>query len=282
MEKIKIKALIDVIKLRQTILLMTTFTIAYFIAGGKIDLIFLKSFTATFLAVAGTTALNMFFDKDVDSLMDRTKNRPLPSGRLKPEHCLLYGSSLFLLGLLIAAFEFELVVVLVAGLFFDIPIYTILLKRKSSLSIVLGGIAGAMPALAGWVAVDTFNLAGSLLAFIVFLWIPSHIWYISIYYEEDYRKARIPMFPLVFGVKLTSWIIVFSIFLMLFSVIVLYNLLSLNFIATLVSIFTILAFLYKATKFALKPEKFYAKKMYKMASFVLGIVYLSILLGRLI
>ncbi|MCS7121258.1 MAG: heme o synthase [Archaeoglobaceae archaeon] len=278
-----VKALIDAIKPKQTFLLMVTFLIAYFVAGGGFNFILFKSFFATFLAIAGTTALNMFFDKDVDMIMQRTRKRPVPSGRLKPNHCLVYGSTLLSIGLLISLLvDLELLIVLFLGFIFDIPIYTILLKRRSSLSILLGGIAGAMPALAGWVAVDTFSLAGILLALIVFLWIPSHIWYISIYYEEDYRKAGIPMLPLVVGMDVASWVIVTSIASMLFVIIILYYVLPLNVFALLVSILAILMFLYKAVKFALKPSRALARIMYKIASFTLGIVYFSILFGKLI
>ncbi|MEM0330671.1 MAG: UbiA family prenyltransferase, partial [Archaeoglobaceae archaeon] len=135
---------------------------------------------------------------------------------LSPIACAIYGSILFVSGLLIALFvSLEFAFVLFLGLIFDILVYTLLLKRKSPYSIILGGFAGAMPALAGWVAVKGFTLPGFLIAGIVLLWIPSHIWFIVMHYEEDYRRAGIPMFPLIAGIKKASWAIVFATLLML-------------------------------------------------------------------
>ena len=221
------KPFIEVIKPKQTALLMITCVIAYLVALRSLNVDvthFLKSMIATLLTVAGTTALNMWLDRDIDALMCRTRNRPVPSGKLSPKACMIYGSSLFISGFLIGlTVNFVLAIVLFLGLVFDIVIYTILLKRKSPYSIVLGGFAGAMPALAGWCAVKgTDILGGLLLATIVLLWIPAHIWYITMHYEEDYKKANIPMYPLVVGMEKASWAIVFCTALMLIVIALLY------------------------------------------------------------
>ncbi len=276
----KLKSLLDVTKPKQTLLLMVTFFVSYFVAGGHIGLRFLYSAVATYLAVAGTTALNMWLDRDIDALMPRTKNRPVPSGILTPVECAIFGTILFTLSIAISTLvNYYLSIVLFAGLFFDIVIYTVLLKRRSPYSIVLGGVAGAMPALAGWVSVDGFSLAGLIVATIVLLWIPSHIWYISMHYEEDYRMAGIPMYPLIVGMERASWAIVFATAIMLILAAALYVLLPLNLLYLVISISAILFFLYKAVKFAMNPSRERAKKMYKLASMTLGIVYISMLLG---
>ncbi len=276
----KLKALLDVIKPKQTFLLMVTFFVSYFVAGGSIGLQFLLAALATTLAVAGTTALNMWLDRDIDAVMLRTKQRPVPAGILSPAECAVYGSSLFALSILLALkVSHLLAAVLFAGLFFDIVIYTILLKRRSPYSIVLGGVAGAMPALAGWVAADGFTLAGLIVAAIVLLWIPSHIWYISMHYEEDYRVAGIPMYPLVVGMEKASWAIVIATAFMLILASALYILLPLSALYLVLSVSAILFFLYRAVKFAMHPSREKAKRMYKLASATLGIVYFSMLLG---
>ena len=276
----KIRALIGVTKPKQTFLLMVTFVVSYFVAGGDFSIRFVIAAVATFLAISGTTALNMWLDRDIDSLMKRTRNRPLPSGVLSPIECALFGSALFAASIALALYvNYYLVAVLFAGLFFDIVIYTVLLKRRSPYSIVLGGVAGAMPALAGWVSADGLSLAGLIVAAIVLLWIPSHIWYISMHYEEDYRIAGIPMYPLIVGMERASWAIVFATSIMLILAAALYIILPLNVLYLLLSVSAILAFLYKAVKFAMNPSRERAKKMYKLASMTLGIVYLSMLLG---
>ncbi|AEA46252.1 heme o synthase [Archaeoglobus veneficus] len=282
------RSFLEVIKPKQTTLLMVTCVVAYTIALKLYQKPFLPShfaatFTATILAVAGTTALNMWLDSDIDALMCRTRHRPVPSGRLSPVGCALYGLVLFVagfgLGLLVNAY---LALVLLLGLFFDIIVYTIMLKRKSPYSIVLGGLAGAMPCLAGWTAAaGRIELAGILAAAIILLWIPAHIWYLSMYFEEDYRNARIPMLPLVVGMERASWAIVLSVAFMLVTVAVLFFVAPLSVLYFVTSTAVVSYFLYRAVKFALSPSREKAKQMYKLASITLGVVYLSMLIGTI-
>jgi len=275
-----LKPFIEVIKPKQTTLLMITCIVAYLIASsGSIDFIhFIITCLATTLAIAGTTALNMWLDRDIDALMERTKNRPLPSGRLSPKACAVYGFTLFILGFSIGNLLFAIILLL--GLFFDIIIYTILLKRRSPYSIILGGIAGAMPALAGWVSVKGFDIIGGIiLALIVLFWIPTHIWYISMYYEEDYRRAGIPMYPLVVGMEKASWVIVITIVLMMLVIPLIYIVANLNIYSLIISILVTGYLLCRAIRFAKSPSKEKAKSMYKLASIILGCVFILMLIG---
>lgn len=276
----KVRALVEVTKPKQTFLLMITFLVSYIVASGKADYNFLIAATAMFLAISGTTAINMWLDRDIDALMQRTRTRPIPSGVLSPAECAVFGLALYILGQVMAAFlSFEFAVVIFLGLFFDIVIYTILLKRNSPYSILLGGIAGAMPALGGWVAVRGFTLPGFIIAAIVLLWIPSHIWYISMHYEEDYRRAKIPMYPLVVGMERASWMIVAATAAMLVLVASLYVLLPLGYFYLIISTSAVTFFLLRAVKFARSPDRVGARKMYKLASVTLGMVYFSLLVG---
>ena len=269
-----IRSFYEVIKPKQTMLLMVTFVVAYLVAARNINFIhFTQAFIATILTIAGTTALNMWLDKDIDTLMPRTKKRPVPSGRLTPEGCAVYGSILFILGIIIGLnIGYQFVIVLSLGLFFDIIVYTVLLKRKSPYSIVLGGLAGAMPSLAGWTAVNGIGLPGVIISTIVLLWIPAHIWYLSIHFEEDYRKAGIPMLPLIVGMEKASWAIVVSVALMLILIAVLFIILPLGLAYLILSILITSYFLYKAIKFAKSPSRVKARRMYKLASMTLGTV----------
>ena len=276
----------EVIKPKQTMLLMVTCIVSYLVASGKnIDLVhFIVTCIATTLAIAGTTALNMWLDSDIDALMNRTKTRPVPSGRLSPKGCAIYGSTLFAMGFTLGfTVNIYLAIVLFLGLFFDIIIYTILLKRRSPYSIILGGFAGAMPALAGWVAVRGEDVLGGLiLASIVLLWIPAHIWYITMHYEDDYRNARIPMYPLVVGMEKASWAIVLSTILMMFLIPSLYIVADLNPVYLIISMLITGYFLCRAIRFARSPSREKARMMYKLASMMLGIVYISLLIGSLL
>lgn len=271
------KALLDLVKPKQTFLLMLTFAISYIVAGGK-DLL---PGLSVFLTISGTTALNMWLDRDIDALMTRTKKRPLPSGELSPSFCAIYGFSLFSIGFILALFvNLEFALVLFLGLFFDIIVYTLMLKRNSPYSILFGGIAGAMPALAGWVAVNGFTLPGFLIASIVLLWIPSHIWFIAIFYEEDYRRANIPMFPVVFGAKKTAIAIAVANSILLCILVFLYLALPMHAVYLGIAIPITAYFLFRTIRFASDPDKMRARKMYKLASIKLGFVFLAILIGR--
>ncbi len=280
-----VKSFVEVIKPKQTTLLMVTCVISYLVASGAeihVKRLLITS-AATFLAIAGTTALNMWLDSDVDALMNRTKNRPVPSGRLPGWACAAYGLALFSSGFLLGTLvNVYLPIVLFLGLFFDIIVYTVLLKRRSPYSIVLGGVAGAMPALAGWVAAGKGILGGIILASIVLLWIPAHIWYISMHYEEDYRRARIPMYPLVVGMEKASWAIVISTTLIMFLIPSLYVVARLNPVYLALSMIFTGYFLCRAIRFARSPNRSEAREMYKLASVMLGVVYISFLIGSLL
>jgi protoheme IX farnesyltransferase len=275
----KLMSFAELIKPKQTLLLMITFLISFLVAGGRE----ITPAVATLLTIAGTTALNMWLDRDIDAMMMRTRKRPLPSGALSPKACFIYGTTLFSIGLFLALLtKIEFAVVLLLGLFFDIIVYTVMLKRRSPYSVVIGGLAGAMPALAGWVAVQGFTIPGFLIASIVLLWIPSHIWFIAIYFEEDYRKANIPTFPLVFGIQKTAKVISLSTFLMIWVLIALYLVFPMHPIFFLVSMPITLYFLLKVIFFALRPERSKARGMYKLASIKLGSIFLGILIAGIL
>lgn len=278
-----VRPYIEVIKPKQTTLLMITCIISYLIAASSIDSTnLIIAVSAVFLAVSGTTALNMWLDSDIDILMPRTNKRAVPSGKLEEKKCAFYGSGLFLGGIILGLLvNLSFAFVLFLGLFFDIIVYTILLKRKSPYSIVIGGVAGAMPSLAGWTAAaGQIEIEGVIISTIILLWIPAHIWYLSIHFEDDYRKAGVPMLPLVVGMEKASWAIVLSTAFMLILVSILYMTTKFSPIYLLSLLITVY-FFYRTVMFAISPSKEKAKPMYKLASMTLGIIYLSMLIGSL-
>ena len=173
---------------------------------------FLGLAVSLFLAIAGSTIINMWYDRDIDAVMNRTHHRPLADGKVAPGEALRLGLVLSLLGVGMAVAMFPLYGLIVfAGLFFDAVVYTLWLKRRTCWSIVWGGISGGMPILAGR-AFGTGHLdgIGILLALAVLFWIPTHILTFSMRYFDDYKGARIPTFPSVYGFAVTRATIAIS------------------------------------------------------------------------
>jgi heme o synthase len=164
------------------------------------------------LAISGSTVLNMWYDRDIDSRMKRTHNRPLASGSIPPLEALRLGLVLSLGGVAWAiAIDPLFGLVVFAGLFFDVVVYTIWLKRRTAWSIIWGGISGGMPILAGRVlSTGSIDWIGIVLALSVLFWIPTHIMTFSMKYHEDYKTAGVPTFPSTYGFPITRAIVAFS------------------------------------------------------------------------
>ncbi len=163
-------------------------------------------------SISGSTILNMWWDRDIDAKMGRTQKRPLASGKINPEEAFRVGLALAVLGVGIAVVMDVLYgVIIFAGLFFDVVVYTIWLKRRSCWSIIWGGVSGGMPILAGRaLGVGGLDWVGVLLALSILLWIPTHILTFSMRYSEDYRDAGVPTFPSTYGFGFTRATIAIS------------------------------------------------------------------------
>ncbi len=162
-------------------------------------------FLALLLSVAGTNAVTCWIDKDIDKLMRRTSNRPLPRGELTPRAALLFGLTTFFLGCLISLYlKPEATVYLVLGFIFSAVVYNGYLKRRSPLNIFFASPAGMMPIFFSWSFLgEKISLVTFLLGLLVVFWTPAHIWSLAILYAADYSKAKVPMLPLVAGKKET-------------------------------------------------------------------------------
>lgn len=152
---------------------------------------------------AAADALTGYNDRDIDAIMDRTKARPIPSGRISPKNALIFGLLLAAISLFCAwSINYLTLGLMAFGLFDNIIVYSKWLKRKSQTNIILGGFSGGVPALIGYVAVTTQNIEiGLVMAGLVFLWIPTHIWSLALHVKKDYTKAGVPMLPVVAGEK---------------------------------------------------------------------------------
>ena len=166
------------------------------------------SLVAVAVGSGAAGALNMWYESDLDALMSRTCLRPIPTGKVKKNQALHFGIFLTILSTVMLFFSSN---VLSAGLLlftigFYFFVYTIWLKRKTPQNIVIGGAAGALPPVIGWtIATGQISLEPIILFLIIFFWTPSHFWALSLYKSNDYKKANIPMLPIVAGYKKTKW-----------------------------------------------------------------------------
>jgi heme o synthase len=205
----KLNGFIALMKLRVVELLLVT-TVPTMIVAEKgfpsISLILATLFGGT-LAAGGSNAINMYIDRDIDHIMERTKNRPLVTGVLRPTEALVFAITIEILAFLWLwkTVNFLSAALAVGACLFYVFIYSLWLKRTSSSNIVIGGAAGAAPVLIGWSSVtNSLDWPPVVLFALIFLWTPPHFWALAIRYKEDYSSARIPMLPVVSGTRFTG------------------------------------------------------------------------------
>ena len=165
------------------------------------------SLIAVAIGSGAAGALNMWYESDLDALMSRTCLRPIPSGKVKKSQALLFGLTLSGLSISMLYYFANLIsaVLLASTIAFYFFIYTIWLKRKTPQNIVIGGAAGALPPVIGWtISTGTITIEPLILFLIIFFWTPSHFWALSLYKSSDYKKAKIPMLPIISGVATTK------------------------------------------------------------------------------
>jgi protoheme IX farnesyltransferase len=198
---------LNLLKPRVVSLVVFTGAIGMLVAPGHLHPVL--AFTAVLcIAVAAGAAgcLNMWWERDIDALMQRTRRRPIPAGRILPDEALAFGvalaaASVVVMGL---AVNFAAAVLLAISIAFYVGVYTIWLKRRTPQNIVIGGAAGAFPPLIGWAAVTGgIGVMPILLFLLVFFWTPPHFWSLSLYACKDYGRAGVPMLPVVAGAKAT-------------------------------------------------------------------------------
>ena len=209
----KIKLYIPLIKSLQTGLLLATGIAGYLSAHTAVNIpVLIGMSISLFLAISGSTIMNMWYDHDIDAKMKRTHKRPAASGELSRSDVFWVGIVISIAGVgwaLTIAPLYGLVVF--AGWFFDVVVYTLWLKRVTCWAIVWGGISGAMPILSGRVlAVNEIDLVGILLALAILFWIPTHTLTFSIKFREDYSNAGVPTFPSTYGDSFTRATIAIS------------------------------------------------------------------------
>jgi heme o synthase len=205
-----IQAYIQLTKPKILVMLLMTAYSGMVVAAGGAPPLRLTLFTLGGLALSSGAGavLNMWYDRDIDEVMRRTHQRPLPSGRVSPRGALSFGVGLAMLSTVLLAETVNLLTAALslAGCLYYVVVYTMWLKRRTPQNIVIGGGAGAFPPLVGWAAVTGHLSWPAWLMFaVIFLWTPPHFWALALYKNEDYVRAKIPMMPVVRGFKNTKW-----------------------------------------------------------------------------
>ena len=165
------------------------------------------SLIAVALGAGAAGTLNMWYESDLDALMERTCLRPIPTGKVTKKQALIFGLLTSVISIIALYFFANLLsaTLLTITILFYVIVYTIWLKQKTSQNIVIGGAAGAFPPVIGWtIATGSITLEPILLFLIIFFWTPSHFWALSLYKKEDYKNAKIPMLPVTAGIKTTK------------------------------------------------------------------------------
>ena len=158
-------------------------------------------------ASGGSMAINMWYERDIDPLMERTESRPIPSGFISPNHALIFGVVMCLIGIAIVTFLSVPEAGMITGFsaFFYVFIYTMFLKRRTPHNIVIGGLAGATPPAIGWIAAggNVTDVLPWLMVLTIFMWTPPHFWSLTLSKRRDYGEAGVPMLPVVKGEDVT-------------------------------------------------------------------------------
>ena len=233
---------------------------------------------------AGCNALTNYVDRDIDAVMNRTRHRPIPSGRITPKAGLRFGLALVAISILLS-FTLTLLSVLwmALGVLDNVVVYSLLLKRRSALNIILGGFSGGLPVLFGWSAatpgpIGSISLLPILMAGLVFLWIPIHIWFLAITYRADYAKVGVPMLPVVIGsVPAIRLIVIFSMIFFPFSIGV-YLLGHFGLVYGLVALAGGVVILIGSVWVLYDPTEANAWKMFKITSPYLFLLFLAMII----
>jgi len=183
----------------------------YWVAPGREEFhpfLALIGLLALALGAGASGAFNMWYDRDIDMVMNRTKGRAIPMGKISPDDALGFAIFTTLFAVMIMALVANIMAaaILAFASFFYVVVYTIYLKRRTAQNIVIGGAAGAFPPMVGWAMVTgDITIQSILLFLIIFIWTPPHFWALALFANEDYKRANIPMMPVTHGEKHTKW-----------------------------------------------------------------------------
>ena len=269
------------------LLLITTAASMWIASDGRVDLIQLGiTLLGGTLAAASAQTLNCIYDQDIDYEMLRTRERPIPSGRVQPRHALLFALILGLLSLgLFAAFVNLLSGFLaLSGIVFYMLVYTHWLKRHTAQNIVIGGTAGSIPPLVGWAAVTgTLGWTPWVLFALIFLWTPPHFWALALMIKDDYSQVNVPMLPVIVGeAKTAQQIWWYTLLVVPFSLLLVYPLGQLDWGYGFVAVILGIEFLKKAWQLQQSPmDKDLARSTFKFSILYMMLLCLAMVVDSL-
>ena len=237
------------------------------------------------LGAGGANAINCYVDRDIDEIMTRTRKRPLPQHRVAPTNALIFGA---VLGL--ASFLFLWVTVnllsawlTLAALLFYVFVYTVGMKRSTPQNIVIGGAAGAVPAIVGWTAVTgTVELPALALFAIIFYWTPPHFWALALRYEKEYAAARVPMMPVVYGKEETAKHILLYSILLFMMCLIFFSVAKMGAIYFISALVLNGLFLGQAVRLWRKPQPRIAWDLFRGSIYYLALLFGAMAVDRLI
>ena len=281
--------IVEISKPRIVVLLVITAVTSMYAASKLVDgapeldyWSYLHIIIAGGLASAGSSALNHYYDRDIDPKMKRTSTRPIPSGRMAASNVLIYGLAVSCISVIYGYFALNAISAffIAVGIFSYVIIYTVWLKRLNTSNIVIGGIAGSAAAWAGWTAATgSMDLLGFLVGFLVFVWTPSHFWCLAMKIKDEYAQAEVPMLPVVIGMQKTSkYILGNTIILLPYSLILSFIPDGLGLVYTIIAAVSgglMLVYHYKLTK---TPTSEFAWKAYKVTAPYLTIIFVAVAL----
>ena len=269
-------------------LVLFTCMVGLVIAPTEVDIIMaIVSLLAVSLGAGAAGTLNMWYESDLDALMSRTCLRPIPVGKVKKNQALIFGIMLSLISISLLYFSSNFIsaFLLFLTISFYFFRYTVWLKRKTPQNIVIGGAAGALPPVIGWsIATGNLSVEPILLFLLIFLWTPSHFWALSLYKSEDYKKANIPMLPLISGTEKTKKNIFVYSLLMLVPILAMYfiNMVTLYYFilsTVLTSYYIYLCYNLRETKTP-KKSNLLAKKIFTYSIMYLFFLFLFLLIDN--
>lgn len=238
------------------------------------------------LGSAGANTLTSYFDRDIDLIMNRTKARPIPSKRIYPSSKALYfGLILSFLSIIISYYFINLLAaaLMIFGLFDNVIVYSKILKRRHPISIILGGFSGGTPVLIGYASItNTIDFTSIILASLVVIWIPSHIWSLALHSKEDYKKANVPMLPVIISEKASvRYIALTSILLVIFSLLLILFY-PMGIIYQITVILTGIIMVILNIWLLQKPNEDRAWIVFKYSSPYLALIFLSLIIDSLL
>jgi len=268
------------------LLLITTVPSMILANGGMPDIsLVLLTLVGGTLAAGGANSFNMYIDRDIDRLMQRTQGRPLVTGAVTPKAALIFAFGLEILAfcLFLLWVNWLSAVLAVGACLFYVFVYSLWLKRTSKQNIVIGGVAGAAPALIGWAAVTgSLALSPFILFAIIFFWTPPHFWALAIKYADDYEAASVPMLPVVASIRSTALRMVAYTVIVIALSLWFHSVAETSFLYLSVAIASGLVFLWRTIELLRRPNSVQAMKVFTYSIVYLGALFIAVAIDVLV